>query len=391
MRKEYKRLGEYIQPVNIRNKDLEVKLLLGVSITKKLIPSIANTIGSNMANYKIIERNQFAYGPVTSRNGEKISVGLLDEADKAIISQSYTVFEIIDINKLLPIYLMMWFSRPEFDRYARYHSHGSTRETFSWDAMCDVELPIPSIEKQRKIVAEYQAVKNKIKTNEQICEKLEAAAQALYKHWFVDFEFPNEEDLPYKSSGGVMVYNEELEKEIPKGWEVKKIEEVSNLKYGKMLNSSLFRDSGYPVFSGYGIRGYHNEYMYKTPQILVLCRGVSGTGRVEMSPEYAYITNLSIVVEINNKYLLKGYYYYHLKNENLRSLDSGSAQSQITIKDLGAYKTLIPEKVLQEKYQQVFSILSNYIKSMKAKNLKLVQLKSLLLARIVKEIKPAIH
>src|SRR5699024_8767489 len=121
MREGYKRLGEYIQPINIRNKDLSVSLLLGVSITKKLIPSIANTIGSNMANYKVLERNQFAYGPVTSRNGEKISVGLLDEADKAIISQSYTVFEIIDTNKLLPIYLMMWFSRPEFDRYARYH------------------------------------------------------------------------------------------------------------------------------------------------------------------------------------------------------------------------------------------------------------------------------
>src|SRR5699024_1941666 len=151
MREGYKRLGEYIQPINIRNKDLNVSLLLGVSITKKLIPSIANTIGSNMANYKIIEKNQFAYGPVTSRNGEKISVGILEIADKALVSQSYTVFEVIDKEQLLPEYLMMWYSRPEFDRYARYQSHGSTRETFSWEEMCDVELPIPSIEKQREI------------------------------------------------------------------------------------------------------------------------------------------------------------------------------------------------------------------------------------------------
>src|SRR5690606_29577410 len=104
-----------------------------------------------------------------------------------------------------------------------YHSLGSVREVFDWEDMCEVELPVPSIEKQHEIVAQYQAVENKIKVNEQICEKLEATAQAIYRHWFVDFEFPNEEGKPYKSSGGKMVYNQELEKEIPEGWEVKEL------------------------------------------------------------------------------------------------------------------------------------------------------------------------
>src|SRR5690606_18011469 len=232
MQTNYKKLGDYIQQVNNRNRDLQVDTLLGVSITKKLIPSIANTIGTDMSAYKIIEKGQFAYGTVTSRNGDKISIALSNEYEKALVSQIYIVFEVIDKNKLLPEYLMLWFSRPEFDRYARYHSIGSVREVFDWEDMCNVELPIPSIEKQREIVAQYQAVANKIKVNEQICEKLEAAAQALYKHWFVDFEFPNEEGKPYKSSGGKMVWNEELEKEIPEGWEVGTIGEFVILSQG---------------------------------------------------------------------------------------------------------------------------------------------------------------
>jgi type I restriction enzyme S subunit len=223
----YKKLGDYIQQVNNRNRDLQVDTLLGVSITKKLIPSIANTVGTDMSTYKIIEKGQFAYGTITSRNGDKISIALAEEYEKALVSQIYIVFEVIDKNELLPEYLMMWFSRPEFDRYARYHSHGSTRESFDWEDLCEVELPVPSIQKQREIVAQYQAVENKIKVNEQICEKLEATAQTLYKQWFVDFEFPNEEGKPYKSSGGAMEYNQELEKDIPEGWEVKSLNELT--------------------------------------------------------------------------------------------------------------------------------------------------------------------
>ena len=232
MRSNYKRLGNYIKELTIKNTDLTVETLLGVSIKKVLIPSIANTIGSDMSKYKIIELNQFAYGPVTSRNGDKISIALLTEYDKAIISQSYKVFDIKDKKKLLPEYLMMWFSRPEFDRYARFMSHGSTRETFDWDELCEIELPIPAIEEQRAIVAEYQAVTERIQLNEQINTKLEETAQALYRHWFVDFEFQDENGEPYKSSGGKMVYNEELEKEVPEGWEAVQLNEITNTQYG---------------------------------------------------------------------------------------------------------------------------------------------------------------
>ncbi len=163
MKSNYKRLGDYIKAVYRKNTDLCVSTLLGVSIQKIIIPSIANTVGTNMKTYKIIKKNQFAYGPVTSRNGEKISIALLHDHNEGIISQVYTVFEITNHEELAPEYLMMWFRRPEFDRYARYHSHGSVREIFDWEAMCGVRLPVPSINTQREIVKEYKAVENRIR------------------------------------------------------------------------------------------------------------------------------------------------------------------------------------------------------------------------------------
>lgn len=186
MRSNYKPLGNYIKEVNNRDTKLEVDILLGVSIQKKFMPSIANTIGTDMSTYKIIKRNQFAYGPVTSRNGDKISIALLEDYDEAIVSQAYTPFEVKDTNELEPEYLMMWFRRPEFDRYARFKSHGSAREIFDWAEMCNTLLPIPSITKQREIVKEYNTVVTRIKLNQQLIQKLEETAQAIYKQWFVD-------------------------------------------------------------------------------------------------------------------------------------------------------------------------------------------------------------
>ncbi len=208
---EYKRLGDYIREVNVRNRELRVTNLLGLSIEKKFIPSIANTIGTDMSAYKIVQPSQFAYVPVTSRNGEKITVALYDGEESAIISQAYTIFEIVDQDVLLPEYLMMWFRRPEFDRYARFHSHGSAREVFDWDELCNVQLPVPSIERQREIVAEYETLTRRIRLNEQMIAKLEETAQVLYRKMFVD---------------GVDKEN------LPEGWRRGTIGDVCETQYG---------------------------------------------------------------------------------------------------------------------------------------------------------------
>lgn len=173
MKTDYKTLGNYIQLVDKRNRDLAITNLLGVSIEKRFIPSIANIIGTDLSSYKVVKTGQFAYGPVTSRNGEKISIAYLD-GENCIISSSYTVFEVVDKDELDPEYLMLWFSRPEFDRYARYQSHGSVREIFDWDELCMVELPIPSIEEQHKIVKAYKTITDRIALKKRINDNLAA-------------------------------------------------------------------------------------------------------------------------------------------------------------------------------------------------------------------------
>lgn len=172
MKSNYKRLGDYIRQVDIRNKDRRVNRLLGVSISKTFIESIANTVGTDFSNYKVVKKGQFAYGPVTSRNGDKISVAILKESE-CIISSSYSVFEVCS-DELLPDYLMLWFMRPEFDRYARYMSHGSVREIFDWDEMCAVMLPIPSVAEQKKIIDSYMAIEERINLKHKINDNLVA-------------------------------------------------------------------------------------------------------------------------------------------------------------------------------------------------------------------------
>ncbi len=190
MKSNYKKLGEYIRQVDIRNKDLKVSRLLGVSISKSFMESIANTVGTDFSNYKVVHKGQFAYGPVTSRNGEKISIALLKE-DVCIISSSYIVFKIVDVEKLLPEYLMLWFRRQEFDRYARYKSHGSVREIFDWNELCDIDLPVPDISEQRKIVEVYKSVEERISLKQKINDNLLALTDTIFLKIFLENKSEN--------------------------------------------------------------------------------------------------------------------------------------------------------------------------------------------------------
>ena len=219
MGSNYKPIGDYIQLADERNKGLKVTSLLGLSISKQYIKSVANTIGTDMENYKIIRKDQFACSTMQVRRDKKMPVALYIEDEPSIISQVYPIFEIINTKELLPEYLMMWFTRSEFDREACFHAVGGVRGSLEWEDFCGMKLPIPSPEKQQEIVREYSIIQNRIALNNQLITKLEETAQAIYKQWFVDFEFPDENGKPYKSNGGEMVWCAELEKEIPDGCE----------------------------------------------------------------------------------------------------------------------------------------------------------------------------
>ena len=178
MKSNYKQLGQFIRQVDVRNAAGKEENLLGVSVQKTFIPSIANTVGTDFTKYKVVRRGQFTYIPDTSRRGDKIGIALLSDYDEGLVSNVYTTFEVIDKNELLPEYLMLWFSRPEFDRYARFKSHGSVREVMDWDEMCKVQLPVPPISVQRDIVKAYQTITNRIALKRQVNDNLVAVGTA---------------------------------------------------------------------------------------------------------------------------------------------------------------------------------------------------------------------
>ena len=238
MKERYRLLGDFIQPVDERNKELKVDYLLGVSISKQFIPSIANIVGTDLSNYKIVRTGQFAYGPVTSRNGEKISIALLRDKD-CIISSSYTVFEVTDNERLDPEYLMLWFSRPEFDRYTRYMSHGSVREIFDWDELCKVELPVPSIEKQRGIVKAYNTITDRIELKRKINDNLVELCKTEFMRTFAAHPEYRDEQSDWFSH--------------PLG---KSLSRVAMGPFGSNIKTDCFVDHGVPVLNGDNISGY---------------------------------------------------------------------------------------------------------------------------------------
>ncbi len=369
---EVKRLGDYIREVDVRNRDLEVTKLLGVSISKEFMPSIANTIGTDMSSYKVVEPRQFAYGPVTSRNGDKVSIALYKDDEKAIVSQAYTIFEVKNKQELLPEYLMMWFRRPEFDRYARFKSHGSAREIFSWEEMCDVELPIPPIEQQQKIVSEYEAVTRRIRLNEQIIAKLEETAQALYRKMFVD---------------GVDKEN------LPEGWRMGTLGEIAEITMGQSPDGESYNMKGNGIIFYQGRSDFGKRFptirMYTTrptkyankKDILLSVRAPVGDLNVTLY-DCCIGRGLAALRSIDN---CQSYLFYQMLNLSdifNKSNDEGTIFGSINKDDLFGLKIMIPPTKSMMIFEHKTLSIDRMIEFKNKEISKLTELQSLLLAKM---------
>ena len=385
-REDHKRLGDYIREVDVRNRDLSVTTLLGVSISKEFIPSIANTIGTDMSTYKIVRKGQFAYGPVTSRNGDKVSIALLANEDNVIISQAYTVFEVKDTNELLPKYLMMWFRRSEFDRYARFHSHGSAREIFDWSEMCDVILPIPSIERQREIVAEYETLSKRIRLNEQMISKLEETAQTLYRKMFVD---------------GIDKEN------LPDGWRMGKLGEIATVKSGYAFPSDWWQTNGISVIKIGSIKNntikvedcdfvtkdkleIAKNYIANKGDIVIAMTGAT-LGKIALVPQDGFMINQRVgLFDLGQHPLQKApYLYWTLQREDIINeiitVGGDSAQANVSNSDIEKIEYAIAPINEIETFNIMTTDILNLIILKHNEINKLTELQSLLLAKMGKK------
>jgi type I restriction enzyme S subunit len=379
MKSHYKPLGNYIQRTDERNTSLEDLPLMGLSVSKVFFPTIANLVGTDMKTYKIVYRNQFTYIADTSRRGDKIAIALNDRFNKMLVSQAYTPFEVIDRNELDPEYLMMWFRRPEFDRYARFKSHGSAREIFDWDEMCNVSLPIPHITKQREIVKEYNVIQNRIAINQQLIQKLEETAQAIYKQWFVEFEFPDENGKPYKSNGGIMVWNEELQMEIPVGWKVDGLGSIMEITSGKTpIDKNGIKESKYrfPIYGAGGIMGYSTKFLFNEK---LLSMGRVGT--------HGVIQRINFPCWLSdNTLIIKSQFYEYLNQIliliNYDEINRGGVQGLITQTDINNSRTLIPAIEILLQFEKIIGDIMNYAEINKIVFQKTTDLNDLFLSKL---------
>ena len=410
MKSNYRRLGDFIQKVDVRNKSSQNNNLLGLSMTKEFRKSTSNIVGTDLSVYKVVDHWQFACDFMSTIRVRKLPVVLQNENEKIIVSPAYTVFEVLDTNKLNPEYLMMWFRRSEFDRYAYFCCDSAVRGGFNWEELCDVELPLPWIEKQREIVKEYNTIVNRITLNEQLNQKLEETAQALYKEWFVDFEFPNENEQPYKSSGGKMVYNEELDQDIPDGWNNGVFDDFATIINGYAFKSADFSEKESipilkiknvqpPVVSLDSSMYYKNDMSEKLNRVLVNYGDVlitmTGSGANQMNSAVGqvgkyYFKSPALLNQRVCKLIFKDRSYRQFtflfisrKESQLELLNgsSGSAnQANISPDQIRNLKVLAPPIKLLEKFEKLAIAFENSMRVVQKDTLN--ELKGLILSRM---------
>lgn len=379
MKNETHRLGDYIREVNVRNRELKVTKLVGLTIDKAFIPSVANVIGTDLSNYKVIRREQFACSLMQVSRDGKMPVAMFEE-DEAIMSPAYPMFEVVDKTKLLPQYLMMWFSRSEFDREASYYAVGGVRGSLTWEDFCNMQLPVPSIERQREIVSEYETLTRRIRLNNQMIEKLEATAQALYRKTFVDNI--DKQNLPQGWHLGTIG---DFCKEMKSGgtpnrncYEFWNKKDFPWLKTGEVQNNIIFDTEEYISQTG-----LDNSSAKLIPRGSVIMAMYGATAAQVAYLECDTTTNQACCNMICRSKKDAAFLFFHLlsNQEDIKKLANGGAQENLSQELIAQQPMLLFDD--NEKKQVFVPILDNLIVKYK-ENIKLTELQSLLLAKMGK-------
>jgi type I restriction enzyme S subunit len=370
MKSNYKRLGDYIASVKARNTDLRVKDLLGININKHFMPSVANIVGTDLSNYKLVNYNQFACNRMHVGRDYRIPIAISKNEETFMVSPAYDVFEIKNKKELLPDYLMMWFERSEFDRNAWFYTDADVRGGLAWQAFENMQLPIPHPDKQREIVKEYNTIQNRITINQQLIQKLEETAQAIYREWFVE---------------GIDLDN------LPVGWRVGKLSDIATIIMGQSPEGESYNEGCEGVALINGPVEFGEYFTVKTKWTtepkkycekgdLIFCvRGSTVGKNVIADDKYAIGRG---VCAIRSKY--QNHLIQLVKcnlNEILKDV-TGSTFPNIDRVTLSDYPIAISTNTLLEKFDKKVSHIANLVWVKSLENQKLTELKALLLSRM---------
>lgn len=392
MKSSYRRIGDYIQELKVRNTEEKAEQLLGININKFFMPSVANVVGTDLSVYKIVKKNQFACNRMHVGRDYRLPISMSKSEEEFIVSPAYDVFEIKDTKVLNPDFLMMWFSRKEFDRNAWFYTDADVRGGLPWKSFCDMQLPVPHITKQNEIVKEYNVIQNRIVLNQQLIQKLEETAQAIYRQWFVEFEFPNQNGKPYKSNGGEMVWNEELGVEIPVRWKVRTLSELATIIMGQSPEGDTYnKDSNGMIFyqgrTDFGYR-FPDITTYTThPKKKALKSDILISVRAPVGDLNIAIENCAIgrgLGALRSKLKCNSHLFYTLQNLKSHfdiSDGEGTIFGSINKDDLHNMEVIYSESEIMQ-FEKIARPIDDYIKNYCIQNQKLLEMKDLLLSKL---------
>ena len=349
----YKTIEELVTRVDERNSNGTVSELIGVSIDKCFIKSVANTNGTDLSKYKIIRKNDFAVSLMQVSRDGKIPVARLEEYEEAIMSPAYPIFRVKDKNIILPEYLEMWFKRPEFDREAAFIAVGGVRGSMPWKEFAKMKLPVPPIEKQRKIVNAYKIVTDRIALKQKINDNLEATASAMFKERF------------------------SIERANPE-WLVGTLQDLYTFQYGKGNNNP---DNGgvYPIYGSNGIIGGYDEYNNEDAPVI----GHIGIncGSLVFALGKHFVTYNGVMCNVNNP-KNKYFGYLTLANSRLQAHVRGSSQPFVSYDMLYEIKAVLPPSEVIEQFEKQVTPLFEQVSSNQREIKYLLELQTIQLARL---------
>ena len=370
MKSNYKTIGELIKKVtNNRNSELLDLPLLGLHIEKRFMPSVANVIGTDMSKYQIIQKWQFAYTGMQVGRDESLHVALYDKDEPALITPAYTIFEVIDPTIILPEYLMLYLRRSESDRLGWFYSDSSVRANLDWDRFCSIELPVPDIEKQRKIVEQYNQINKAIQIKEAINNNLEQQADNIFRAWFVD----------YKLSKGIKPIN----------WETVTLDEVCIVGAGGDRPDDYSEiktpEFNIPIYSNgmenEGLYGYTKKPKITKESVTISARGTIGYTCLRLQP-FVPIVRLITLTPKNERITAK-YLYFAIKYLNIAGF--GTTQQQITVPYCKTKSIVVPNIELINKFSFLTDSIFKNINNNKNEIEKLTDLKNTLLPKLMLE------
>ena len=386
MKLNYK-LGELIRNIDVKNKDLHCNNLKGLSMTKEFRASTSNIVGTDLSKYKIVAYKQFACDFMSAIRVHKMPIAFNSEMEEILVSPAYAVFEVIDENIILPEYLMMWFRRSEFDRYADFRSDAAIRGGYGWNELCETEIKLPSLEEQRKKVQAYKTITDRIELKKKINDNLEETAQSLFQEQFAAF------------------YNEN---ELPDGYSIATLDSLCSIKGGKRLPADgelLDTPTAHPYIRvrDLGSNRYvclTNQFQYideethsaisryivNTNDIVISIVGTIGLiGKIHTSLNNANLTE-NCVKLANIHTVTPDYLYYTLcykkQIKEIELLTVGAVQSKLPMYNIQSMKILVPPTEVIEDFQKKFDIFNEQIEANTIEIQRLYELQSVLLAKL---------